>query len=128
MYALKSGKKTAPKKLKELDLKMFKMAMIYFAESKLVKHRYRRRCQSHEEIHWKLLKAPNYVEKLQYFDYQIETTVRSMTRDQAEDIQKELKRVRGQILRNQMKLAKRETIKQACSQKQSMISPRTSRI
>ena len=58
---------------------------------------------------FKLHKSPSYVEKLHYLDFQIENLMRSMAGGggQAEDLQKELKRVRAQIIANQMKLNKK---------------------
>ena len=82
--------------------------MLNFVEYKILRHRYKQRCQDYQEVSWKLLKAPSYTEKLHYLDYQIENLMRSLHSGQNGDLQKELKRVRTQMILNQIKLSKRD--------------------
>ena len=57
---------------------MFKKAMRNLAEKQMEKNRFSERCEAHQEMTWKLHKTPNYVDKLNYFDNQIENTMRSL--------------------------------------------------
>ena len=51
---------------------MFKMALMNLTELKMSKARIKQKLAAHQEVTWKLLKAPNYIEKLHYFDQEIE--------------------------------------------------------
>ena len=53
----------------EITMKMFQTALIRYVEMKMLKHRHKERCLAHNEIQWKLVYSPTYIQKLHYFDF-----------------------------------------------------------
>ena len=89
-----------------LSRKQFKAALINYFEAKTNEHRFRQRMKSLDDINFVLFKMPVYADKLNYLDQNIEATMREFTLKnfQNQEYAHELKKVRGQLMRNQKKM------------------------
>ena len=73
----KEQKDLDPNKVNKITLFKFKTALLNYAEKKLVSHRNSIRGKLVDEINTRIQKS-NYVDKLNYLDFQIETAMREI--------------------------------------------------
>lgn len=94
------AKEPEPKKVREINIRKFKIALMNIVEAKANRHRSSIRTKSVEEIKYKMFQC-NYTEKLNYLDFQIETKMRELScRDDKKEYMKELSKIRRRVVKN----------------------------
>lgn len=99
-----------PKKVNQINLSKFKTALLNYVERKIARHRDSVRAKTVDEINTRLHKC-KYIDKLNYLDFQIETTMREMSMYyQKRQYFKELKKIRRQVQKNSYGYLKKKNI------------------
>lgn len=99
-----------PYHVNAIGISKFAVALFNFIEAKVLKHHNKIRKRNIDEVKFKLFKTPTLLEKVQYFDLQIEQLVRELTmQERNARYAREIKRIRRQTLKNSIIMLKRES-------------------